>query len=80
MAISPAGTFAYVTDRQNNHDGSGTVSRVKLANAIPLVITTEPVSSRAIAAYAKLTISNGATISVSVAQSIFQAMTITVTK
>ena len=64
LAINPFGTFAYVVN-----EGSGTVSKIKLANAIPLVTPTEPVSSSAIAAYSKLTIPNGATISINVAPS-----------
>ena len=68
VAINPAGTFALVTNAGTDK-APGTVSRIKLANAIPLVTTAEPVSFSAIAAYAKLNVPNGATISINVAPS-----------
>lgn len=64
LAITPTGTFAYVVN-----EGPGTVSRIKLDSGTPVLTTTEPVSSSAIAAYAKLIVLNGATISINVAPS-----------
>ena len=64
VAINPAGTFAYVTNK-----GSGTVSKISLPSTVPVVTTTKSVAAKILAAYAKLTVSQGATISLRVASS-----------
>lgn len=64
VAINTAGTFAYVTN-----NGSDKVSRIRLTTATPVLTTTRSVSAKILAAYANLTVAQGATISLRVAPS-----------
>jgi YVTN family beta-propeller protein len=62
VAVNPAGTFAYVTNAK-----SGTVSKIRLNSAVPVLTTTKSVSAKMVATYAELTVSKGAAISMRVA-------------
>ena len=64
VATNPTGTFAYVTN-----SADGTVSRISLTPAAPVLSITRSVSAKTLAAYADLTVPQGATISLRVAPS-----------
>jgi YVTN family beta-propeller protein len=66
VAINPAGTFAYVTN-YGSDESSSTVSKVSISSAAPMLALQGSVSPKTLAAFANLTVPNGATISLRVA-------------